>query len=63
MDFAVNKLKLQRAIGELTKELGKAPTEAEVKERYVKLGGLLIEEEEAKTAAPRLAMKAPPKKK
>lgn len=63
--FAVNKLKLQRAIAELTEEAKEKGTkdfkltEDAVKARYVKLLGLLAEEEEAKTAAPRAAMKAP----
>lgn len=56
--FAVNKLKLQRAIGELAAEGKKNPTQEEVKARYVKLLGLLAEEEEAKTDAPRRVMKA-----
>lgn len=55
--FAANKLKLQRAIGEVTAEnSGKVPADEVVKERYIKLGGLLIAEEEAKTAAPRKIM-------
>lgn len=68
-DFAVNKLKLQRAIAELNAEAVEAdkknysPTEEEVKERYVKLQGMLVAEEEVKTAAPRAAMKAKPFKK
>lgn len=68
-EFAVNPLKLQRAIDELTKEAHENGikdfklTEEAVKARYVKLLGLLREEEEAKTAAPRAIMKAPKKKK
>ena len=62
--FAVNKLKLQRALAETTKENGgKVPSDEVVKERYIALQGLLVTEEEAKTAAPRAAMKAPAKKK
>lgn len=55
-EFAVNQLKLQRAIAELTKEHGKTPSEDIVKERYVKLAGLLQEEAEVKTAEPRKKM-------
>lgn len=60
MDFAANKMKLQRAIEETTKENGGVPAaEDVVKARYIKLGGLLTEEEEVKTAVPRSKMKAP----
>lgn len=55
--FAVNPLKLQRAVAETTRENGGAvPADDVVKERYVKLGGLLAAEEEATTAKPRAVM-------
>lgn len=55
--FATNKLKLQRAIAETTRDNGgKLPADEIVKEHYVKLGGLLAAEEESKTAAPRAKM-------
>lgn len=56
-DFAVNKLKLQRAIAETTRENGgKTPSEEVVKERYIKLRGLLAEEHAEATDAPRNVM-------
>lgn len=59
-EFAVNPLKLQRAIAETTEENGgKTPAEEIVEARYVKLGGLLEKDEEKATDVPRRAMKAP----
>ena len=58
--FAVNTLKLQRAINAATLEAGgKTPSDELVKAHYVKLGGLLAEEEESATALGRKIMKAP----
>ncbi len=56
-EFAVNQLKLQRAIAETTREnSGKTPSEEVVKERYVKLKGLLVEDHADATDAPRRVM-------
>lgn len=45
--WAANKYKEARAIKDLKLELGKEPTEAQVKERYVVLAGLVVEKDVA----------------
>lgn len=56
-EFAVNKLKLARAIAETTAENnGKTPAEEVVKDRYVKLRGLLTEDHAEATDKPRAIM-------
>lgn len=45
--WAANKYKEARAIKDLKAELGKEPTEAQVKERYIVLAGLVVEKDTA----------------